>query len=91
MDSAGGAIEAWSTVYTSLPCNLQTLSNSWQVRYAQKGIDADHTCYFNSNPTILVGDRLVYGSKILYVVGMRDQINLNFILAVDAKEQVGVS
>lgn len=84
--TSGGIKESWSTVYDDKPANVQPVSASWLVQYAQRKIDVSHTVYFDSNPTIQVGDRIVYGSRNLLVKGVRDLIELDRVLAVDCLE-----
>lgn len=80
---SGGQKDTFNTVYSALPCSIQPITASWQILYSQRQIETSHTILFNSNPSLLIGDQLIGTSATYLVVGIRDLITLQRVLAVD--------
>lgn len=84
--TSGAEKDTYTTVYSSLPCFVQPVSASWQVRYAQRGIDVSHSVYFNQALTIKPGDRLIFGTRTLMVQGVRNLLEGGQVMEVDCSE-----
>jgi head-tail adaptor len=85
-DTSGGISESFSAVYSNIPANIQPVSASWLIQYAQRKIDVSHSVYFNQALTINTGDQIAYGSRTLLVKGVRDLIELGRVVVVDCLE-----
>lgn len=84
--TSGAQKNTYSAVYTALPASVQPVTANWLALYMAKHIEVSHSVFFNSNPTILIGDQIVFGTKTLEVKGVRDLISLSRVLAVDCLE-----
>jgi hypothetical protein len=87
-DAAGGETGATTTAYTGLRCRVQPVSSNWLIRYAVRQSDTTHAVFFVDNPTLYIGDKIIYNSRTLYVQGIRDQQEAGRVLVADCKEIV---
>ena len=84
--TSGGQKNTLTAVYSNLPCSIQPMSATWLALYGQRHIETSHTLFFASNPTILIADQIVFGSRTFLVQAIRDLISLQRVLAVDVLE-----
>lgn len=85
-DSSGAPVKSYATVYADVPANVQPITASWQIQYAQRKIDTSHTVAFVGVPAILNGDQIIFGTRTFLVVGIRNLAGRGVVTAVDCKE-----
>ncbi len=84
--TSGAEKDTYTTVYTGLTCSVQPTTATWMIQYSRRAIDVSHSLYFNTNPTIRNGDKILFGSRVFLVKGIRDLISLGKVLVVDVLE-----
>ena len=85
-DSIGGTDRTWATITSDLAAWVQPAKPPTIERYAQRNIVITHAVYFYSDPSIRIGDRLVFGTRHLLVEGVRNTAEVGELWRADCRE-----
>ena len=75
-------------VQRAVPCCIQPATAKEAQFYYERSQEITHVIYTEATG-FLRNDRLVYGSRTFYVVGVRNLIELGWVTALDCVEFVG--
>lgn len=71
---------------TTLSCRIVPLDSRERSEYAMRDLQTSHKVYTQTNPEVDEDDRLVYGSRYLYVTGVRNPDELDRYWIIEAFE-----
>ena len=82
-DSSGGTVETLASAYTSVAANIQPTKTDVVLAYQQRQQKVETTIYTNQLLTLQNGDYVLWGSIRYKIIGVRNLINYNRVLALD--------
>jgi hypothetical protein len=88
-DASGGQVFTQNIIASSVPCCVQPVSGKMALYYAQRNLEVSHEVYFGSDPTLEMGDILIFNGRNLRVNDYRSLIEMNLVWVVGAQELKG--
>lgn len=79
----------YALLSASVPCFVQPASSKNAFSYYQRNIEVSHMVYFCANPSVGVEDYLLYGSRKLWVIGVRNAVELDRVWEIACNEDLG--
>lgn len=87
-DASGGITKTYTTYASNVGASIQPLTAQEKVTYDQKGIDVDTVIYLAGDWNVVgIEWRVLYGSRTFYVQGVRDQISIGLVTALEVTER----
>lgn len=90
-DSSFGVTETFTNVYTSVRANIQDTKTDVIVAYQQRQQKVETTIYTTQMLTLQNGDQVLWGSVKYKIVGVRNFIHYNRVLAIDCIRMIGAT
>lgn len=87
-DGLGGRSPTWANVAINVPAWVQDASATVQESYARRGIEVTHRIYVDRDLGLLEGDRIVFASRNLLVIGSTNAAGLERLWQIDVRERV---
>lgn len=82
VDSGGSPTDSWSNTDTSVACRIQPLSGSELVKYGRDTSTALYRLYMDPATDIQQGDRVTFGSVVMFVIENTDLQEHDAVLRV---------
>ena len=75
--ASGSWSETFSGVYSGIPASVQPVGTGESLNYGRKNTDVLYNIYVPGTYTVLVTDKIVFGTTTLTVIEVSNQISLN--------------
>lgn len=85
-DDLGGRTEHWIVFKSDLAAWVQPASTRTIEQYAARDIEITHRAYFSSDPSVELGDRIVFDSRYFLVMGIRNFGEVGKLWRIDCRE-----
>jgi len=72
LDELGGRSLEWQSVAAGVAAWVQPVAAETREDYARRGMTVTHSVYFATDPSIEVGDRIIFRGRKLVVAGVTD-------------------
>ena len=88
-DGAGGRAEAWTTIYSNMPCRIQPMGGSERSIYRTEGVEATDKIFVQPDYTFTEKDRIYFGTRIFELLLVRNIDEMNHHQELVARELKG--
>jgi hypothetical protein len=87
--AAGGKEDTYATAGVTARCTVEPASVQDKVTHLQNGASVSHVLMFSESPSVANGDKILFGSRVLFAVGnpenVQEQNRLWYVFAEESE------